>query len=83
MDCKCKNNLERFSYICDKIVRPNRQAKITDLVKKSYHDYFGVKTKSKICVNNLMDWWNGKRMSVPFRRSGGKENITSRTAISA
>ena len=43
MDRKCKNNSDRFSYICGNVVLPNRQAKFTDFVKKAYHDYFGAK----------------------------------------
>ena len=43
MDHKCKNNPDRFCYICGNVVLPNHQTKITDLVKKAYHDYFGVK----------------------------------------
>ena len=42
MDRKFKNNPDRFYYICVKVVLPNRQAKITNIVKKAYHDYFGV-----------------------------------------
>ena len=47
MDCKCKNNLDRFCYICSNVVLPNCQTKITDFVKKAYHDYFGVKLGDK------------------------------------
>ena len=43
MDCKNKNNPDRFCYISDNVVIPNYQAKITDFVKKAYRDYFGVK----------------------------------------
>ena len=43
MDCKCKNNPDRFCYICGNVVFPNLQAKITDFVRKAYHDYFGDK----------------------------------------
>ena len=64
MDCKCKNNPDRFYYICGNVVLPNCQAKITDLVKKEYHEYFGVKLGDqykafapyiccKICVESL------------------------------
>ena len=43
MDHKCKNNPDRFCYICGNVVLPNHQAKIINFVKKAYHDYFGVK----------------------------------------
>ena len=77
MACKCKNNLDRFCYICSNVVLPYRQAKITDFEKKAYHDYFGVKLEDQdklfaphVCckkyAENLRDWRNGKRKSVPF-----------------
>ena len=47
MNCKCKNNPDRFCYICGYMVLPNRQAKITDFVKKAYCDYCGVKAKDQ------------------------------------
>ena len=43
MDCKCKNNPDRFCYICGNVVFPNHQVTITDFVKKAYCDYFEVK----------------------------------------
>ena len=43
MGCKSKNNPGKFCYICRNVVLPNCQAKITDFVKKVYHDYFRVK----------------------------------------
>ena len=43
MDCKCKNNPDRFCYICGNVVFPYHQAKITAFVKKAYRDYFRVK----------------------------------------
>ena len=43
IDCKCKNDLDRYCYISGNVVLPNRQAKITDFVRKVYHDYFGIK----------------------------------------
>ena len=82
MDCKCKNNPDRFYYICGNVVLPNRQAKITDFEKKAYHNYFGVKLEyqdkpfaphicCKTCAENLSDWRNGKRKSME-----GKDHIT-------
>ena len=43
MDCKCKNNHDRIYFICSNVALPNHRAKITDFVKKAYHNYFGVK----------------------------------------
>ena len=43
MDRNCKNNPNRFCYICSNVFLPKRQAKITDFVKTAYRDYFGVK----------------------------------------
>ncbi|KAK3886764.1 hypothetical protein Pcinc_009084 [Petrolisthes cinctipes] len=74
---KCKNYHNRFYYICGHVVLPDRRAKITDFVKKSYHAYFGVKLGDQekpfaphICckthVENLRDWRNKKRKSKPF-----------------
>ena len=59
------------------MVLPNRQAKITDFVKKACHNYFGVKLRDqdkpfaphvccKTCIVNMRDWRNGKRKSMPF-----------------
>ena len=43
MDCKCKNNPDRFYYIWDDADLHNRLEKIPEFVKKAYHNYFGVK----------------------------------------
>ena len=59
------------------MVLHNRQAKVTDFVKKVYCNYFEVKLGDqdkpftphiccKTCVENLRDWRNGKRKCVPF-----------------
>ena len=91
MDRKCKNNPDRFCYICGNVVLPNRQEKITDFVKKSCRDYFGVRLKdqdksfaSYVCcktsVKNLRDWRNGKKKRMPFAIPKpwrkGKDRIT-------
>ena len=81
MDRMFKSNPEMFCYICSNVVLPNCQTKATDFVKKPYHDYFGVKigdqdktftplVSHKTCVENLMDWRNGKRKSMPFSMVG-------------
>ena len=77
MDRKCKNNLDRFCYICGNAGFPNRQTKITEFVKKTYCDYFGVKLSDhdkpfppyiccKTCVESIINWRNGKRKSKPL-----------------
>ena len=91
MNHKCKNNPDRFCYICGNVVLPNRQAKITDFVKKAYRSYFGIKLGDqdkpfaphvccKTCVENLRHWRNGKRKSMPFAIPmvwrEGKDHIT-------
>ena len=73
----CKNNPDRFSYICGNVVLPDRQVKITDFVKKAYRDYFGVKLGdqdkpftphicSKATGKNLRDRRNSKRKKMLF-----------------
>ncbi len=77
MNYSCRNNPNRFCYICGQIVLPQRRAEITDFVKKTYHAYFGFKIGHhlkpfapqiccKTCVENLRDWSNKKRKSMPF-----------------
>ena len=70
MNCKCKNNPD--CYICGNVVLPNRQAKITDFVKKAYCNYQCIMINHSLptfvvkCVENLRDWRKGKRKSMPF-----------------
>ena len=74
------------------MVFPNCQAKITDFVKKAYRDYFGVKLGDQdkpfaphVCcktrVENLNDWRNGKKKTMPFAIpmvwSEGKDHTTN------
>ena len=77
MDRKCASHPDRFCYICGNVILPGRLAKITDFVKKAYHDYFGVKlgdqdkpyalhVSCKTCVENLHDWRDKNRKSMPF-----------------
>ena len=86
MDRKCKNNPDMFYYICSNVVLPNLQAKITDFMKKAYSDHFGVKLGDqdkpftshiccKIYVENLKDWRNGKRKSMPFAIQEGRKRL--------
>lgn len=91
MNRRCKNNPNRFCYICGHVVLPERKAKITDFVEKAYHAYFGLKLGQhlrpfaphiccKTCVENLRDWSTKKRKSMPFATPmmwrEGKDHIT-------
>ena len=91
MDWKCKNHPNSFYYICRHVILPDRQAKITDFVKKAYHAYFEVKVGDrgkpfaphiccKTCVENLRDWRNKNRKSMPFSVPmvwrEGKDHVT-------
>ena len=42
MNRNCKNDPDRFCYICGHVVFLDSQAKITYLVKKIHAKYFGV-----------------------------------------
>ena len=74
---KCKNDPNRFCYICGKVTLPSRQAKITWFVKNAYHAYFGLKLGDqdkafaphmccKTCVEALRFWSKKKIKSLPF-----------------
>lgn len=74
---KCKNDPDRFCYICGQVTLPNRKSNITDFVKKMYLAYFGFKLgdqdKSfaphiccKTCVEGLRRWSTKKQKSLPF-----------------
>ena len=39
MDHKCKNDPKKFCHICRYVVLPNLLEKVTDFVKKTYHDF--------------------------------------------
>ena len=74
---KCKNDPDRFCYICGKVTLHSRQAKITQFVKKAYYAYFGVKLGDqdkafaphiccRTCVESLRLWSLKKIKSLPF-----------------
>ena len=76
-DRMCKKHPNRFCYICGHVVFTDRQAKITNFVKKTYQAYFGIELGDqdkpfashiccKACGENLLDWRNKKRKSMPF-----------------
>jgi len=88
---KCRNDPNRFCYICGKVILPGRQAKITQFVRKAYHAYFRMKLGDqdkafaphvccKACVEGLRSWSVGKRESLPFGLPmawrEGKDHVT-------
>jgi hypothetical protein len=77
MNRKCKNDPNRFCYICGQVTLLDRQSPITNFVKKSYHAYFGVKLGDqdkafaphiccKTCVEGLRRWSKRKQRCLPF-----------------
>ena len=92
MNRKCRNDPNRFCYICGQVTLSDRQSPITNFVKKSYHDYFGVKLgdqdKSfaphiccKTCVEGLRRWIKGKQQQglpfgVPMVWREGRDHVT-------
>ena len=74
---KCKNDPNRFCYICGKVTLPGQHSRITKFVKSCYHAYFGIRfgdqdksfaphTCCKTCVETLRRWSKGKMKSLPF-----------------
>ena len=57
MDRKCKNNPDRFSYICSNVVFPNRLAKITNFAKKVYCDYLGIRISHLLSMFAVKHVW--------------------------
>uniref|UniRef100_UPI00358F0AE9 uncharacterized protein n=1 Tax=Myxine glutinosa TaxID=7769 RepID=UPI00358F0AE9 len=77
MNRKCKNDPNKFCYICGKVTMPDRQSNITRFVRKSYHAYFGMKLGDqdkafaphiccKTCVESLRCWSHKKIECLPF-----------------
>lgn len=73
----CINDPDHFCYICGKYTLPKQRRNITDVVKKSYLAYFGIKLGDqskpwaphkicRACIEGLRHWVNGKRPSLPF-----------------
>lgn len=91
MNRKCKNDPNRFCYICGEVILPGRQSNITSFVKTSYQVYFGMKLGDqdktfaphfccKTCVQNFRRWRKGKINSLPFgipmQWREGKDHVT-------
>ena len=77
MSRNCENDPDRFCFICVHVVFLDTQAKIMDLVKKKYEEYFGVRQIHqdmpfapliccKTCLKNLLNWKNKKRKKMTF-----------------
>ena len=92
----CKNNDDRFCYICGKVTLPDRKIKITSFVKECYHAYFGMKPGHqdkpfalhiccKACVKTCVDGVKEKLRTfhLVFQWYGEKEKTTLPTAIFA
>ena len=85
MNRNCKTDPDRSCYICGHVVFLDSQPKITDLVKKTYEQYFEVRLRHqdnpfaphigcKTCLKILLDWRNkkGKRWHWINQWFGGK-----------
>ena len=87
----CKNNPDRFCYICGKVTLSDHKTKITSFVKKCYHAYFGMKLGDqdkpfaphiccKACVEKLRRRSKEKIKSllfgVPMAWREGNDHIT-------
>lgn len=77
MNRSCKNNPNRFCYICGMVTMPNNKSEITKFVKTMYKAYFGIKLGDqdkkfaphiccKTCVENFRKWSKGTIKSMPF-----------------
>ena len=64
---KCKNDPNRFCYICGKVTLLSHQARITQFIKRAYYAYFGLKLGDydkafaphmccKTCIESLRLW---------------------------
>ena len=73
----CCNDLDSFCYICGEYILKEHERSITDLVRKVYRAYFGVKLGDqdkpwaphvvcKSCVEHLQMWTKGKTKSFRF-----------------
>lgn len=91
MNRSCRNDPNRFCYICGEIILPKRRSNITKFVKKTYHAYFGVRLGDqdkpfaphvccKTCVESLRRWKNKETKSlqfgVPMIWREGKDHIS-------
>ena len=77
MPRNCVNNPDDSRHVCGEVMFASQKRKITAVVKKVYHHYFGCKVGDQdkswapqyccdTCVTNLRQWLNKKRTSMPF-----------------
>ncbi|GFO39812.1 hypothetical protein PoB_006631700 [Plakobranchus ocellatus] len=73
----CSNKADSFCYICGLFTESNRKVTLSPLVNTAYFHYFGCRVgdqdkdwaphfSCRRCANNLREWFNGKRKSMPF-----------------
>lgn len=76
MSRKCKNDPDKFCYICGEITFVSQRRNLTPLIKKLYESYFGfpVRQQDKVwvphicCVTcvGLLTGWEKRSRSMPF-----------------
>jgi hypothetical protein len=73
----CKNNPDKFCFICGSFTTKGQQRKITSQIKNIYQLYFGYPLENQdkdwaphivcnSCSSGLRDWINEKKTSMPF-----------------
>ncbi|XP_068235627.1 uncharacterized protein [Palaemon carinicauda] len=73
----CVNRADNFCYICGGVTFASQKRRMTALVRKAYHLYFGCKIGDQdknwaphiccnTCATNLRQWLNRKRKGMPF-----------------
>lgn len=71
------NNADNFCYICAEVTFASQKCRLTAVVKKAYHLYFGCKIGDQdkswaphycciTCANYLRCWLSRKKKSMPF-----------------
>ena len=84
MNPSCKNGPDRFCCICGHVVFLDSQTIITDSVKKTYEEYFGLRLRHqdkpvaphiccKTCGKNLLDLRNKKKERDGIWQTNGLE----------
>ena len=77
MPRQCKNDPDRFCYVCGQFTTKTQRRNITADIKKIYKLYFGCHLGDQdkpwaphyicsSCSNGLRDWLNKKKASMPF-----------------
>ena len=77
MSRQCRNRRDTFCYICGEYTLVHQKRSMTDIVKKAYHLYFGIKLGDQdkewapyiccaTCTVCLRAWLRGTRKTMPF-----------------